>query len=257
MLIKKQNINNKAWPILSLLVMLFFNSCLVNTYLPSAQNAPLLREKGDVNLKVASSNVNAAYAINNSIGVVANAQFQSKTYGSGLNVLGLSNYKVDRYNLELGAGYYTKIDDKWSFETFGGFGFGEFRFLGNAYTNTEGYFQSKQARFFIQPNLGLRSNWFDLALISRFNFLKYFDDLQYNYTREELGILNLNNLSKGVFPFWEPGIAFSLGHKNIKFSSQVFMTQALRQNSINTRPVSMLFNLSVNLNAFSVANKEP
>lgn len=256
---QSNNLHNisKAWPIVLILAMLFLYSCSVKTYLPSAQNAPLLQKKGDVNLQVASSNVNAAYAVTNSIGVVANAQFQSKTYGSGLNLLGVSNYKVDRYNIELGGGYYTKIDEKWSFETFGGFGFGEFRFLGNAYTNTEGYFQSKQARFFIQPNLGVKSSWFDFALISRVNFLKYFDDLQYNYTREELTLLNLNNLSQGVFVFWEPGISFSVGHKNVKFGTQAFMTQGLQQNSINTRPVNILFNLAVNLNVLAKQQKEP
>lgn len=160
--------------LLVLLIGLGASSCNPKFYSPNTQNVPLISEKEETNLTL-SGNGNqvefqGAYGVTRNIAIQANG---------GLFIpsdLDNGNGGSGKF-MELGAGYFQPVSEKWIFETYGLLGFGSFENHLPSTTNdqpqTNGDISANIFRIGIQPNFGYKSKHFSIALSSRFINLSY------------------------------------------------------------------------------------
>jgi hypothetical protein len=125
--------------------------------------------------------------------------------------------------IELGAGYFTPVSEKFVFELYGLVGTGsvENDMRSRATTNptTTGVISANIFRYGIQPNFGFKSKYFSAALSSRIVNLTYSNidgDLIYDGTSQR-NYLSDNN-SNFLF---EPALTLRAGVEKIKFQLQI------------------------------------
>lgn len=140
--------------ILSIILISFVLIQCTPLYYPNTIHAPLLAEEGEGNISghlgTSGINLQAAYAVNDHIGLMSNTNF-----------IGSSDEVDAQLFTELGVGHFETLGAKGLFEIYGGVGAG-----------TEYY------RFFAQPSIGFHSKNADIALTSRFVSLHLYDDLE-------------------------------------------------------------------------------
>src|SRR4051812_32632235 len=73
------------------------SSCATTLYTTNAVNAPLLKEKGEVKINVTQNDLQAAVAVTDNIGIMANGYYE--------NYDGSNNYRHGGGMGELGIGY--------------------------------------------------------------------------------------------------------------------------------------------------------
>ncbi len=156
--------------LLFLIVLCTWMASCSPSYLPNNLNMPLLYtttdKPNDLYLSASlSGEIQAAYAVADHIGVMA-------------NVLALPGGE-DRYFLgEAGIGTFTTINDNFHLEIFGGGGYGSGNATGTRTlfnTTTEQTEQGKYWRYFVQPDVGVHTKPFELALGTRFSYVDYFE----------------------------------------------------------------------------------
>jgi hypothetical protein len=106
-----------------LAVGLGLTSCNPKFYTPNTHNVPLISKKGETNLTL-SGNGNQV-EVQGASGIADNVAISAS---GGLFIppdLDNGNGGSGKF-LELGAGYFTPLDENWVFETYGIFGFGSF-----------------------------------------------------------------------------------------------------------------------------------
>ncbi|MDD2983249.1 MAG: hypothetical protein PHQ74_07670 [Crocinitomicaceae bacterium] len=156
--------------------ILSLTACSPKYYVSNTQNVPLLSEKGEIDLTLAGSGekveFQGAYAVTEHLGLKANgglfipANLDNGNGGSGKFI-------------ELGAGYFTKINqsENWIFETYGIVGIGSMEnHLPSTltdYPTSTGKIAANLLRIGIQPNIGYKTDYFTIALSSRFVHLSY------------------------------------------------------------------------------------
>ena len=156
--------------------VLALSSCSPKYYIANTQNVPLLSERGEVDLTVSGNGdkveFQGAYGITDHLGIKANGGVfipQNLDNGNG----GSGKFG------ELGIGYFTKVreSENWIFETYGiaGFGTMENHLPSTVEDNptTSGKISANLVRIGIQPNIGYKSEYFTIALSSRFVHLSY------------------------------------------------------------------------------------
>ncbi|HEY1039479.1 MAG TPA: hypothetical protein VGF30_08755 [Bacteroidia bacterium] len=211
--------------IASLFVLcVYFSSCTTTLYTSNAVNVPLMREKGEVKFNLTQNDLQAAGAITNNIGLMANGHF--KNYKDG-------NYKHGGYLGEAGIGYFKPVQDNPNliFETYGGLGMGhvykqqEFSSPGNGQTYL-GKFETDAGKLFIQPSIGYASRYFDLAFTPRFSMIKYMNFSAEAYPENQLrdDYLYNNELTRSPYFFAEPAITIRGGYKYVKLQAQYGLT---------------------------------
>lgn len=140
--------------ILSIILTAFVLIQCSPLYFPNTVHTPMLSEEGDGNISghlgTSGINLQAAYAINDRIGLMSNT-----------NLIGSNEDTDAQIFTEFGVGHYKKIGGKGLFELYGGLGVG-----------TEYY------RFFAQPSIGFHSKNADIAFTSRLVSLHLYDDLE-------------------------------------------------------------------------------
>lgn len=215
--------------ILSASAALLISSCSTQMYVSNTVNAPLLKEKGEVQVSVTQSDLQAAVAVTDHIGLMANGFY--KNYKSG-------NYQHNGVLGELGIGYYKPLDDHFVFETFAGGGLAhiyqqkEFNDLNNDVVL--GKFNADAMKIFLQPDFGYRSKIFEASISSRFSMVKYTSFSSQNYPAQNLkdDYLDNNNLTGPAFLFAEPALTCRVGYKYVKLQAQVGLTINLTGNNI-------------------------
>lgn len=156
--------------------VLALTSCSPKYYEGNTQNVPLLSEQGEIDLTVSGNTgkveFQGAYGITNHLGVVANGGVYIPTN------LDNGNGGSGKFG-ELGLGYFTKIQESenWIFETYGLVGFGTMEnhlpSTVQDYPTTKGNISANLLRIGVQPNIGYKSEYFTVALSSRFVHLSY------------------------------------------------------------------------------------
>jgi hypothetical protein len=211
------------------------SSCTTTMYTTNAVNAPLLKERGEIKLNVTSNDLQAAVAVTDHIGVMANGYY--KNYNSD------NNYRHYGGMGELGIGYLLNSDDNnLVMETYVGGGVGKVfkqeQFDGAGNTTYMASFNANATKGFVQSNLGYRSKYFDVALTPKFSFVKYSNFSQNNYTDDQLkeDYLNNNRLTDPLFVFAEPAITVRGGYKFIKVQAQYGVTLNLGGQNIRRSP---------------------
>jgi hypothetical protein len=210
-------------------IVLFFGSCSTQMYVSNAVNTPLIKEKGEVHAMISQNDLQAAVGLNRNIAIMANGfyrDYTTDTYQHG-GMLG-----------ELGLGYYKGLTKNWVAETYVGLGAGRV-YKQEQFTDANdviytGSFKASGTRLFIQPDLGYHSRFFDIAVASRFSFVKYTRFSSENYPASELkeNYLDGNNLTGPLFMFAEPALTMRLGYKYVKLQAQWGLTLNLTSNNI-------------------------
>src|SRR4051794_16378294 len=89
-------------------------------YVPNALNAPLLSPKGELPANLSANNLQAAYAVADGVGVIANGFWQKSSGDQKAD----SGQDGKGYLLEAGVGHFRSLSDLLLFETYGGLGIG-------------------------------------------------------------------------------------------------------------------------------------
>jgi len=147
-------------------ILLSIYSCSI-AYTPNVINTPLLSEKGDVtasaHLGTAGLDIQAAGAVTNHIGLMANTSF-------------IFNQNDHQHNfVELGTGYFTKIGTSGRFETYGGLGFASYLRDKNTSPDIIETVKGTYIRAFISPSIGASSEVFQGSLTTRLVALRFFE----------------------------------------------------------------------------------
>jgi hypothetical protein len=147
-------------------LVLFFSNCTHYYYAPNMHNVPMLKEKNDSRVIMAQSNggeissteIQAAYAITDKIGLMGNAMFARSKPGDAANPNRGSGTLA-----EIGVGYYKPLKKQFVFETYAGLGGAGIR---NTFSNGL-TIKTTAIRLFVQPEIGYSMKYFDAILSTR------------------------------------------------------------------------------------------
>jgi hypothetical protein len=208
------------------------SSCNV-AYRASTINTPLFSGKNELAVTAASNNIQAAYAVSDHVGVMANGFFEQSVVSNNETGQGGTGYMG-----ELGAGYFTGLtaDPNFIFETYAGAGFG-YLYLNNNYRDDNSNIQKRTLdadgmKFFIQPAIGYRLSYVEVSGAIRYSNINYSNIRLSNWPQPELRDANLNELNNS-FHFIEPGLTLRVGLKNIKLQFQYLYCIKLNTEQIN------------------------
>jgi len=199
-------------------------------YVSNAVNAPLLKEKGEVQLAVTQTDLQAAVAVAKNVGIMVNGYYQNYT--------STNDYQHNGMLGEAGIGYFTPLVGNFIFESYVGGGAGKVhkqeKFTDqndNAYMAS---FNANAAKLFVQPDIGFKSKYFDAVFSSRFSFVKYTSFTQNNYPQSELADDYVSNeqLTNPLFMFAEPAFTIRAGYKFVKLQFQYGVTVNMTPNPI-------------------------
>lgn len=188
-------------------------------YVPNTVNVPLLLEKGELRGTINPNNAQAAYAVADGVGIMANGFFQSSSNDEGA----ASGQDGRGYLLELGAGHFRPLGDGAVFETYGGIGCGSVRH--DNWETTAGVrsnykFSTSAVKAFVQPSFGMTRTYFDAAVATRFVALRAFGVDTFNYPQERLRQDDLLGVDKRTWGFVEPAVTLRVGYKWVKLFMQ-------------------------------------
>jgi hypothetical protein len=202
--------------------LVLFQACTTQMYVSNAVNAPLLKEKGEVQVALTQNDLQAAVAVGNNVALMANGFYR--------NYLGEDDYRHNGLLGEVAIGYFKPLAGNFVFETYVGGGAGRV-YKQETFTrpNNQEYqasFTANAAKLFIQPDLGIKTRFFDAVISSRFSFVKYNRFSSDNYSAQQLesDFLDNNRLTGPVFMFAEPALTFRGGYKYIKLQFQYGLT---------------------------------
>lgn len=218
---------------LSIGVMLILNSCTL-LYIPNTVNTPLLSNKNEFQASVYTGtsgfDAQTAFAVTDNVGIMLNGSFANRTSDS------TSNFHKHKF-VELGVGYYTKINDgNGRFEVFGGGGLGDVQGKYSIWSSTYSASVST-TRFFIQPTVGATSDVFDGSFSTRFVMVNLHNDVN-----------SINGM------FIEPVLTGKVGYKNLKGVMQVGVSLPLLEYGgipFDYQPLLISFGLNLNLGKHS------
>lgn len=214
--------------------VVFLSSCATTMYTTNAVNAPLLKEKGEVKINITQNDLQAAVAVSDKIGIMANGYYE--------NYEGSNNYRHGGAMGELGIGYLMNSEGSLMMESYVGGGLGKVhkreQFTNTANDTYMANFDVNAMKGFLQTNLGYRSKYFDVALTPKFSFVKYSNFSQSNYSDEQLekDYLNNNRLTDPLFVFAEPAITVRGGYKFVKIQAQYGVTLNVGGQNIRKTP---------------------
>lgn len=182
-------------------------------YVPVLINAPMFEEKNEIVINssygINGYNFQGAYSFTDKFAFIANSRFYSNS------TKGYEGYVINQSKqIELGIGRYGyKINDL-RFEIFTGFG-SEYNLLytGRYQPNEKSIYY--KANYFLQPNIGIVTNFAETTFSLKINNLHYIKD----------DLSNMKNIKYDCII--EPAITTSIGYKYVKFFCQGGITQPL------------------------------
>ncbi|HEY0712978.1 MAG TPA: hypothetical protein VGF45_09915 [Polyangia bacterium] len=201
-------------------------------YVPNTVNAPLLQEKGELRANLNANNLQAAYAVSDGMGVLANGFYES----SSGDQAAASGQDGRGYLLELGAGHFRPLGDGAVFEAYGGAGYGHVRHDNWETTNgvrSNYKFATSAVKAFVQPSLGITRTYFDAVVATRFVGLRAFGTDTFNYTQERLREDNLLGIDQRTWLFVEPAVTLRAGYKWVKAFFQYGYSFKLNEAALN------------------------
>lgn len=216
-------------------------------YAPNTVNTPLLDREGEVRATIDVGNLQVAYALTNSIGLMANAYYHNSS-GNDEDAL---NKGIDLngsgYLVEAGAGYYSREGGNLILEGYGGIGFGgvsinEKQSSGSSATDR---FDANGVKLFLQPGIGLAGKVVELSVASRITAVKYMGLRSENYTESELNDYHLRDLDGNLWMFLEPALTMRVGYKAVKAQMQVGVALKLNNSPLNYSTTILNVGLSV------------
>lgn len=212
--------------LVGIVIIIWLSSCSPIYYAPNTQNVPLLTHEKEYNISITGNS--GALELQTSVSPVNH--FGLQLNGSYFIPQYMNNGDHGRgYFMDAGVGYYKAFgfDKKFVFETYaiGGFGHAYNGFMYRDSLTTGGRLSTNMARYGVQPVLGFKSKYIDIAISSRFVGLSYFNttgELVFN------GVRQIDYLETRQNSFLiEPAFTFRAGTDFFKFQFQI-------QGSFNT-----------------------
>ncbi|MDD4150901.1 MAG: hypothetical protein PHE33_12825 [Bacteroidales bacterium] len=212
--------------VLFITTVFILNSC-APLYVPNVVNAPMLREKEELNvsghLGISGFDAQGAYAVTDNFALMVNGSYLNSTSDS------TSNYHKHIF-VEAGIGYYKPIKKHFIFDVYGGYGIGKIHAfstgLFSAYSNT--YVN----RFFVQPSFGFTSSYFEAAITPR------------------SVVVFANDKTKPMTGFFiEPTLILKAGAPNLKFVAQLGLSFLINkyENDFDYQPFIVSIGLQYSL----------
>ncbi len=201
------------------IILVYLTGCSPVYYIPNTQNVPLLSHEGEYNIGVSGNP--AMMELQGSVSPVNHLGFQLN--GTWYIPQFMDNGDRARgYLIDGGAGYYKAFgfDNKFVFETYaiGGIGHVFNGFMYRDSLTTGGTISSGVGRYGVQPVIGFKSKYIDVAISSRFVGLSYFNssgDLVFD------GVRQVDYLNDHQHHFLiEPAFTFRVGSDFFKFQFQ-------------------------------------
>lgn len=241
----------KPISILLVFIVLFICSCtapMEMLYIPNSNNVPLLKEKDEFKGTIMPANFQTAFSFTNHIGFMVNGE--DNNWLSALEQDHSTITSDHRYDehwrcklIEAGAGYFTSQNQNEVYEIYGGTGYGEMTTTGNLYLNAD--VKMNYYKTFIQPAIGFSNDYLDFAFSLRTSYVYFF-----NYTHT--GLTSSNSiLDTSISSFqphqynsylFEPAFTLKVGHKYVKFHTQLGLSIPTTRISDNQRSEHLTVN---------------
>ena len=204
-------------------------------YAPSTPHLPMMTKKGTTELNISAGmggstgtmDLNFAHAATNHLGLMFNYNnFQGYDDNGG------------QHSLDVGAGYFTTIDEDWGFEVYSTLGYG----VNNAY-------KASSVRYAIQPDIFYSGKHVDFGFGFRLHYLKYdFKTTSYNWAAAPgLGDMGDEAIGQTAHVMFEPTIKFAVGGEKVKASFQATCTTKLNRGYIDADPCIFSFGVTVKI----------
>jgi len=215
---------------------LMLSSC-ASVYSPSIVNAPLFSEEGEVQIQLQTgtggTGLQGAFAIDYNLGFIGNFNYLERN--------NIDGDKLKHAIGELGFGYFVPQGHDFKFEIFGGYGygFGSTRFSGNSsLSNNYDLLQGNYHKLFIQADVGIPTDYFDIGLSFRDANALYFNGK---------GVSNGNvTYFKENASFLESVLFTRFGYKYVKFTAQMGLSLPLNNaQHISQNYYAFMFNIGV------------
>ncbi len=228
-----------------LLFVILISSCSPKYYVPTTQNVPIIKAKGQTNLTAAGNSnqaeFQAAYGISNSVALQANGGFlfpQDENNGNG----GSGNF------IELGAGYYKNLSPDFLFDIYGLAGIGRmenhFPTTVTEYPGTTGKISASLFRFGIQPSISYHSKYFSVSGSARLMSLSYanIDGSFMFQSEDQVAYLNSNTSHLLL----EPALTIRGGLEKVKLQIQLLGSANLSNSSFKQEKSLLTAGLNFN-----------
>ncbi len=206
-------------------------------YSPNTVHNPLLQEKGEFKGSIASNNLQAAFAVTDHIGVMANGYYNSFTSDD-------KDFHNKGKALELGVGYFNKMPGNIVYEVYGGAGRFNVRMDESAGTKK---FDANATKLFIQPGIGWVNPYVEVGLAPRLSMISYDSPEISGYTTQEQSSYYFETLAARPHLFLEPAITVRGGYKWVKLQLQAGKAFKLSKNELNyddnIGSVGLVFNI--------------
>jgi hypothetical protein len=201
-------------------------------YTSNTVNVPLMTRRGELKLNLDQNNFQTAIALTDHVAIMTNGFYKARNG---------SNYFTERGTLlEAGLGYFNSPRRNVVFELYGGVGQGNVykrqTLLASDNSTVIACYNTNATRFFIQPNLGFTTAFFDLAFSPRFSTLKYSHFISYNYPEARLDREHLDVITHQPYIFLEPAITARTGYKFLKLQLQFGLSMKLNKAPLTYTP---------------------
>ncbi len=222
-------------------VFFIFTSCSPE-YIPNVVNTPMFDEMGElqanVSAGVSGTDVQAAYALTDHVGLMLNSSFRDEVSDTSRD---FHKHTI----LEFGLGYYGNISDYGRYEIYGGYGGGRIKGFDEDNVFDSRITDALFGKIFIQPSIGLKSNYFDGNLGARFAMVRV------DYKN------NPEGLNEKFQPFVEPVITGRLGIKNVKVVSQLGFSLPLTDEYVfDYQPFIFSLGLHFRINTMNLGSED-
>jgi hypothetical protein len=226
-------------------------------YSPNVQNVPLFKEREEFSFNLGGSvgavdpslEVQAAYALPGHIALMTNYM----AGGTDNSPASYDDYSKNRY-FEGGLGFYVPFREIGVFELYTGYGqgsqnhaFAYKEYQGKLIWNwvADGSADMSYTKFFIQPNIGIRTNWVDAALSVRLSALNFTEINIYNTVHR---LQELNTLQQNNTPWlFEPALTCRLGKGSLKGQMQIVFSNDFSGSDLHFEKLRFNFGIYVDL----------
>jgi len=208
-------------------------------YSPNMMTVPMFNKAGEFSGTVSGSfgTVNPSFELQTAFSLPAHMALGVNLMTGGNDNSGDSYDDFSKYNFFEGfGGYYTSFRKLGIFEIYAGYGEGKGRHE-FAYKEYDGWFEwhwvpdgtaeMNFSRFFIQPDIGIRTKAIEGAFSLRLSNINY-KEIDYANTFYRLAELQLLESNKSSW-LLEPGFTFRGGHDPVKFQVQALFSADVSQ----------------------------
>lgn len=241
---------------LYIVILILLLSCKPYQYVAPQHYTPLSDEEGVVTVNIGPNNIQTGYTFSDRFGVFLTANYRS--FDNTFTILD-DDGKENSWIVNPGV-YFFKTNNHFSCEVLLGSGIGYINYINKIDYQEQDYIfnlKSNKLNFYIQPNIGYKSNFIEIGAFTKLNYYNYFNIrtfYQYGTNYHDYFIYSIEDKDAYFFErnnasllFAEPGVFVKIGDENVKFCGEFSYTTNLLNNNTNHRSVNIYFSLYIKL----------